>query len=62
MGQQRFTYMEARVTVFLQDMDIPALFGQQGGNGRTGRASSHDEDVTDDKRLSRFSGHGSGHA
>ena len=48
MGQQRFTDMEARVTVFLQDVDIPTLFGQQGRNGRTSRASSHDEDVAGD--------------
>ena len=46
MGQQRFTDMEARVTVFLQDMDIPALLGQQGRYSRSGRPPSDDEDIT----------------
>ena len=31
--QQRFTDMEARVAVFLQDVNVPSLFGQQGGDG-----------------------------
>jgi hypothetical protein len=61
MWKQRFADVEARMAVFFQDVDVPALFREQSGNGRSGRAAPHDQHVASGSvviLLNGCSGHG----
>jgi len=43
--QQRFADVKARVVLFLEQGDAPALLREQGRDGRAGRSAAHDKDV-----------------
>ena len=43
--QQRFADVKARVVLFLQQGDPPALLREQGRDGRAGRPAAHDKDI-----------------
>ena len=43
--QQRFADVKARVVLFLQQGDPPALLREQGRDGRAGRSATHDKDI-----------------
>jgi hypothetical protein len=43
--QERFPDVEARVVVLLQDLDMPALFREQGRDGRARRPTADDGDI-----------------
>ena len=44
-GQKRFADVKARMTTLLEQDDVAAPFGEQGGNRRAGRAAADDENV-----------------
>ena len=45
-GEQRFSDVEAGETILFKDDDVSALLSQQPGDGRPGRTTADNQDIT----------------